>query len=1509
MIDHIALRLYRRLFGVPGREAAPTDADQVLDGISAVALVEAALCDATTLSGAPSSSGAATAWRQAVARQPSNLWGRRLITHRAEGARGAMASAMGHGLAGLRTTLFLSGAELASVQDQLAGAAGRHLPLVIHLVGQALPAQGSTHGSGDRALQLACDSGAVVLHAENVQQAVDYALVARRLAEERLRPVVVAMDREGTARSLQEVRLPEAELIRSWLGSAEERIPCPDAAQELLFGPSRRRVPRWHDLDHPLLNGAGQGPGAFARGIAGNQPWFADGLLDRLRHLCRELGQRGGRRPPTLSRHRTDDARLLLLAHGSVLEQARAVADELRRSHRIRAGVVGIHSLHPFPADRLLEQLRGCRHLLVLERHDTPLAGDPPLLQRVRAALAMAAENRANEGSPPHPGLPAIGTGSAPRLHSALFGVAGLPLANGDLIAFCRSLEQGRAGPCWLGIDFHADSSRHPKRQVLLDQIRRACPEIQSLGLRAPDAAIDLRPPGAIALGLLHRPGHRAAGLPADCAGLLRGLVGGHLRGVADPAADSWDGWRLEQLLLSAEAALSPTGEQSLDLLLVAGDGPLQDHHLNRLRNGGGLLLCDLDDQAPDRFGKNNRVIEKIGKKALRLYHLPPPERLEESAPVPADGEWLDAYRLGGLIGVMLSSNLLTHSPSRVAAAWKRLLQGLPEHESQRLGEAFDSGMRRIGAASPPPADDTTGSWREQVPGAVRRLGGSDETLYSLPRFWDQLGILYREGEQDTLTADPYLTAGAVPPLSSTFRDLSPLRHSLPRFLPDRCSGCGDCWSACPDSAIGVTALTPAALVDCGIRLAGADGARQVAGKLAARISALGRQQEYRGTTAGELLQQAWQWLQQKAPLPEGRRESVEAAVGTLVQALEPLPLARTDLLFEAGERLQRDGGELLTLVIDPAACKGCGLCVAACGDEALEMPPQTDRRLARAQARWRIWEQLPDTPSATIERLMGEGSMHGLAALLLSRHCAMAMAGGDGAEPGDTGRLALRLALAAIEYRQQPLVSRFAGQLETLQRDLRERIRETLTSALPVDDLEALLRNLGRGGDDIDLAALARDSAGAAIDGRRLEAQVGLARELEQAHWRLTEGDYGLGRSRVGIALAPGAPADRVALFPNNPFHSPVTLDMSGNGAELAFGLLQGQLHETLATLDLARRARQALAGEDPSPPPAGWADLDEEERALCPPLLLVGSEQELGGRELAQISWLLGTGLPLKVLLLSELDLGLATPPRTGPSDGHTDPLLTALAQRSAYVAQCAVAEPGHYHHCLREALRFTGPALIRLYAPNPLRHGFPPHHGLEQSRLAVTGRALPLLRYHPQGEGVFGSRISLQGNPDPEQTWARDGTGEPLTPLHWMLTERRFAAHFQPLEEDDPPPRPALEWLDLSPDERRRSTPVITRADDPRVRLKVSPAALAGVERLGGVWRTLQELAGLVTPFTRRVREEAEREVAASHAAELAALKADYEARLQALQGQLEDEIAGRIRQRLLNLAGYE
>jgi pyruvate-ferredoxin/flavodoxin oxidoreductase len=172
------------------------------------------------------------------------------------------------------------------------------------------------------------------------------------------------------------------------------------------------------------------------------------------------------------------------------------------------------------------------------------------------------------------------------------------------------------------------------------------------------------------------------------------------------------------------------------------------------------------------------------------------------------------------------------------------------------------------------------------------------------------------------------------------------------------------------------------------------------------------------------------------------------------------------------------------------------------------------------------------------------------------------------------------------------------------------------------------------------------------------------------------------------------------------------------------------------------------------------------------------------------------------------------------------------------------------------------------------------------------------------------VFGSRLSLEGNPQPLASWAGDADADTPTPASWALGERRFSACFTRLQEAEPDPLPISEYLALDDSARQNHTPFVSGpgADGSSQRFKVAPDLVGISEERLQTWRVLQEVAGLVTPFTARVEQVARDRVATDHAAELASLRADYEARIEGLQAEMLEKTRIEMRERMMQLAGY-
>jgi pyruvate-ferredoxin/flavodoxin oxidoreductase len=375
----------------------------------------------------------------------------------------------------------------------------------------------------------------------------------------------------------------------------------------------------------------------------------------------------------------------------------------------------------------------------------------------------------------------------------------------------------------------------------------------------------------------------------------------------------------------------------------------------------------------------------------------------------------------------------------------------------------------------------------------------------------------------------------------------------------------------------------------------------------------------------------------------------------------------------------------------------------------------------------------------------------------------------------------------------------------------------------------------------------------------------------------------------------------------------------MSGDAAQLAAGLIEGHLEETTELVRLLRLARleiehpdgmewkrEALLG-------LRWQDLRDDEYELCPPMLLIGSDEMLAGRGLGQLIWLLNSRLPVKVLVMTGLDFGIASDPAAATAQApinnpRASLSLLALAQRNAFVAQTSIANRAHVGESILQALRHDGPALIQVYAPSPTRHGFAAGRSLQQAEIAVASRAMPLFRYDPAADGVFGSRISLDGNPQIDEAMATDSHHErSLTAADWAFGQQRFGPHFRPLSSDAATPIALHEWLQLDARDRLRTTPYLAvGSGDDEQRLSMSTAMLDIAEQCLEGWQTLQELAGIVTPFTERLEREIRSAVAAEHQAELDAQSDESEKQIAEIKEKIEAEIASKIRSRLTALA---
>lgn len=1499
-----SLRVLRRMIRGKAAPAPHAGKVQLLDGVSAVAAVEARVCDVAGLGATYPAALAARVWDGHETGLRLNALNAPITGVGADSPRAALAAAMGAAMAGRRATVFLSGPDALQCRDLIAEAAGRRLPLVIHLVLRAGAGHAQALGSGHEAFHALDGIGAPRFCASSVQEAVDLAVIARRVGEFALLPAIVAMDAEQTALAVQSVALPGDALLRDYLGNATEVILPADAAQRTIFGETRRRVPRVYDLDRPMALGALQGPESWALGAAAGRS-FLDADLDRvLAESVQAYKAQTGREHVAVLANRAGDTRIMLVAQGSLVETASSVAAWARKQ-KLRVGVVGVQRAWPLNGSALALALRGAEVVCVLERVACSPDEDGPLMRHVRAVLDKCREN-GQFGPDTHPGLPAIAAKDAPRLIGASVGIGGLPVRGADLALLVRELATPKRSFHYVGLDLVHARSAYPKHQALLDALRRDYPDAASLGLRDREAthAPTVQELTTVAV---HRPAGRAfesfAGQLATLAFGLAGSSSGWQ--VRSRPGISWQ--RFEQPVADrvsfARGPIADPGDDVAADLAVLADPGLMPRGLG---DGASLVvLADEDTPAPGP----GRAVWAVAC---------------DATDVPARREAL----LGGSLRVLLDKlGVETPGAAQVQARRTEMLGELAEGERERLLGAFVGGFERVRELDRGGQRRTPGEAQDALPPAevmaMPRAGG----LASLPRFWDHAGVFYKTGAMEELVGEPATAMGTTPALSSVFRDAGRAGALLPVFVPEQCDGAPELWTTCPDGSVAALAITPKALLEAGLDLATragaqADALRPVIGQLVKRAAknAMGDQPP---TTAKALFTPAIGDI--AAKLDAARASAVGEALDAVLAQLGALPVAVTDVFFRDAERKAPGSGALLTLAVNPDACK-CPELIAARGEgHGISLAPRTPEAVEAARRGWQLWQSLPDTSGEIIERARKDERIGALPAMMLSRHCLHAMAPGDGAEAGSGAKLALRQVLAIAEFHYQPRTQKLVGMINELRSKLSERIQKQLAAALPTTDLEALsagLETLGRG--DVELGALSSkiDSAivDGHVDGELLGRLVDAARGLADLEWKLTRGPLGLGRARVGLALAAGSVAGWAGAYPYNPFLSPVAIDAAGESGGLARGVLEGYLREVIDGFRLMRLARLEIDRPNEAPHAAArlagltYADLTADERELVPPIVLVGDGQSLGGRGLGQLVWLFESGLPIKAVVLSDIGgradgaLSLDSMGSYPPAQRY-DIALLAMLSRRAFVTQCSLAHAAHFASSVELALATCGPALVHVHAPSPEHHGFDARMLFDQAALAVDSRAWPLATFDPAQTGVFGACIDISMNPSPRDKWVYAESGSAITPAHWASTEARFAEHLSLMGREADNPVAMAEYLDLDADTRAGKTPFVELGPDGgKFRFAVGPKLARDTADRARLWRTLQELAGEVTPFTEKVRKEIEQSVAGERRAEVAALKAEHESQLAQLRARFAAETTDNITDRLMAIAGY-
>ena len=405
------------------------------DGAAAVVWVETHISQGAGAYPITSSTTMAHGFNTAVVNGDPNLWGESLEYFEPESEHSSATVCEGFALAGGRVTNFTSGQGLILMKEVLYTISGKRLPVVFHIGARALTSHSLNVHAGHDDVMGVEDVGWGMLFTRNAQGAADLALIARRTAEETSTPFLNVQDGFLTTHTVENVLLPESEMMRDFIKSPAEMLV------------------NFFDPYNPIMTGVVQNQDSYMKGKIAQRVYY-DRVLSALKQAMADYHELTGREYKVVESYRMEDAEYAIVGMGSLIDTAEATVDWIRKNLGIKVGAVHITCFRPFPSVEVVRALRNVKAFSVVERMDNPMAQSNPLTREIKAAFADALVDQ--NGYPEITYIPRIYSGSA--------GLGSRDVRPGDFIAITRNMQQ-EDGLTYFVVGIQHDLALTPKEE------------------------------------------------------------------------------------------------------------------------------------------------------------------------------------------------------------------------------------------------------------------------------------------------------------------------------------------------------------------------------------------------------------------------------------------------------------------------------------------------------------------------------------------------------------------------------------------------------------------------------------------------------------------------------------------------------------------------------------------------------------------------------------------------------------------------------------------------------------------------------------------------------------------------------------------------------------------------------------------------------------------------------------------------------------------------------------
>ncbi len=1133
-------------------------------------------------------------FQQAYAEGNLNVFGNNTLAIEAEGEHAAQGGAIAHSVCGKRVVNFTSGQGVVYGVEQYYHAPGKGSTMVLEVGARALTKHALNVHCGHDDIYGALDTGWIMLFGKDAQQAADQALILRRVTELSLTPGMNIMDGFLTTHLERTFYKHESELIREYLGAPDDIIDCPTEAQRVLFGPTRRRVPKMMDLTNPILLGPVQNQEHYMQGVVARRNNFAEPILGFLEEAYDKFAELTGRRYGLISEYKTSDADTVFVSLGSAAENIEAAVDYLRQTRRASVGSIHVNVIRPFPEAALVTALKGKKNVIILERTDEALAGDNPLGRDIRTAFSKALQGTE--------GLPAITLAEVPRFFAGSYGLGSRDFRPEHIIGAFEFATAGRARKDGKtaadGVNFIVLGIDHPYSVIA-------------------DETPSLLPDGAVAVRF-----HSIGGWGAITTGKNLGAILGDLNdllferdGLKDDLGNPKEvihvsanpkygsekkGAPTSYFMVAAKERIRVNCDLRHVTVVLCCDPKAFTHTnpLDGMQEGGSLVWeSDVDGE---RAWENLPIWarQQIIQKKIRVFTLPGFE-IARKATDRADLQLRmqgNAF-LGAFFAVspMLQEFGITQEQFRevvhkqyvkkfgklgdavVQSNMEVMIQGFERVKEIAIGEiaAADHSSLRGQALLPilaqAPAFVEVGA--SAVP-AMRRstpppAGQGPRTPISTVAAFD---AEFRSHYGYNQPATPLSAMGVIAAGTGDTASKYVARRETPLYIPENCTQCMECISVCPDTALPNCSQDLSTILGTAVMRYVVDPAerRKMLDKLP-EIEKLTRQRMLAEMKTGTPLQTI---VREVTESVDGFSPEAKAQFLSIIDKV-PMAYQKTNAIFSSPERKAPGSGGIFSIFVSDL-CKGCAACVTACGDHmALKMVQETEEVNAEHETGTAFLNLLPDTAQKYLGLYNGANPADSKTAtlrnMLMVRTNYDALVAGDGACAGCGEKSVLRSIAAVTEAYMRPVFHAKSDRFVAKAGDLEKRGAARLAAIKESNPADyARLRQavlhlvMGLGGED-EKDTKARIAAYEAEHGTVADAQlveavaaVLLTEAFNHKNLQPIDGRLANGMSVMAMAAHTGCNTVYGSTAPNNPHPYPWMNSLFQDGVTV--GWLMGE-------------------------------------------------------------------------------------------------------------------------------------------------------------------------------------------------------------------------------------------------------------------------------------------------------------------------------------------------------------